>query len=81
MTAARRSLLLTALVYFAALCAVAGLLHIGLSALGPAVQAHFLHGGERQQTRLDPEARSAFVMFEPAGGGGATLIEDRHRPR
>ncbi len=48
-----RPLLITTSLYFAALGAVAVSLYAGLSALAPAVQAHFLHSAERQQSRLD----------------------------
>ena len=48
-----RSLLFTASLYFGALCCVAVGLYTGLSTLAPAVQAHFLQGRERPQSRLD----------------------------
>ena len=53
MTSIARSLLFTTSLYLAALGAVGATLYAGLSALAPAVQAHFLRDGERQQSRLD----------------------------
>jgi hypothetical protein len=53
MTSTVRSLLFTTSLYFAALGAVAAGLYGSLSVLAPAVQAHFLHGGERPQSRID----------------------------
>ena len=48
-----RSFLFTTSLYFGALGCVAVGLYTGLSTLAPAVQAHFLHGRERPQSRLD----------------------------
>ena len=53
MTSIARSLLFTTSLYVAALGAVGAALYTGLSALAPAVQAHFLRAGEREQSRLD----------------------------
>lgn len=46
-------MLLSTLLYFAALGAVAAGLYGSLSVLVPAVQAHFLRSGERTPSRLD----------------------------
>jgi hypothetical protein len=53
MNSTARSLLVTIPLYFAALGAVAVGLYGSLTALAPAVQAHFLNGNERPQSRLD----------------------------
>jgi len=53
MTSTVRPLLLTTLLYFSALGAVAAGLYVSLSLMAPAVQAHFLRSAERPQSRLD----------------------------